>query len=65
MYVSDTPWDNGLKTQYPPTVNQYIHPKVHQAVFALPGFFRKELYGEWAPKPLAIIVPTEFLSDPV
>ncbi|HET6821423.1 MAG TPA: polyamine aminopropyltransferase [Anaerolineales bacterium] len=45
MYVSDTPWDNGLKTPYPPGVNNYINPEVHKAAFALPEFFRRELYG--------------------
>ncbi len=45
MYVSDTPWENGLKTPYPPGVNHYINPEVHRAAFGLPEFFRKELYG--------------------
>ncbi|MFN8435811.1 MAG: polyamine aminopropyltransferase [Anaerolineales bacterium] len=45
MYVSDTPWENGLKTPYPPGLNQYINPEIHKAAFALPEFFRKELYG--------------------
>ena len=45
MYVSDRPWENGLKTPYPPGVNNYINPGVHKAAFALPEFFRKELYG--------------------
>jgi spermidine synthase len=45
MYLSDTPWENGLKTPYPPGVNQYINPKVHEAAFALPEFFRRELYA--------------------
>lgn len=45
MYVSDTPWENGLKTPLPPGGNKYINPKIHQAAFALPEFFRKELYG--------------------
>ena len=45
MYVSDTPWENGLKTPYPPGENKYINPAVHEAAFALPEFFRKELYG--------------------
>jgi spermidine synthase len=44
MYVSDTPWQNGLNTSYPPGVNQYINPDIHRAAFALPEFFRKELY---------------------
>ncbi len=45
MYVSDTPWTNGLNTAYPPGVNNYINPEVHKAAFALSEFFRKELYG--------------------
>lgn len=45
MYVSDAPWENGLKTPYPPGVNNYINPEIHQAAFALPEFFRRELYG--------------------
>jgi spermidine synthase len=44
MYVSDTPWENGLNTPYPPGVNQYINPDIHRAAFALPEFFRSELY---------------------
>jgi spermidine synthase len=44
MYVSDTPWENGLKTPYPPGVNNYINPEVHRGAFAIPEFFRKELY---------------------
>ena len=45
MYVSNTPWGNGLQTQYPPGKNNYINPEIHRAAFALPEFFRKELYG--------------------
>jgi spermidine synthase len=45
MYVSDTPWTNGLKKAYPPGVNNYLNPEVHSAAFALPEFFRRELYG--------------------
>jgi spermidine synthase len=45
MYVSDTPWEHGLKTPYPPGVNNYINPEIHKAAFALPEFFRRELYG--------------------
>lgn len=45
MYVSDTPWANGLKTSYPPGGNNYLNPDIHKAAFALPEFFRKELYG--------------------
>jgi spermidine synthase len=45
MYVSDTPWENGLTTSYPPGENKYINPEIHKAAFALPEFFRRELYG--------------------
>ena len=45
MYVSDTPWTNGLKSPYPPGENKYLNPEIHQAAFALPEFFRAELYG--------------------
>ena len=45
MYVSDTPWESGLNTPYPPGVNNYINPEIHKAAFALPEFFRRELYG--------------------
>jgi len=45
MYVSDTPWENGLKTPYPPGVNNYLNPEIHRAAFAIPEFFRRELYG--------------------
>ena len=44
MYVSDTPWENGLVTPYPPGANNYIKPGIHRAAFALPEFFRRELY---------------------
>jgi spermidine synthase len=44
MYLSDTPWQNGLKNPLPPGTNQYINPEVHAASFALPEFFRRELY---------------------
>ena len=44
MYVSDTPWENGLKTPYPPGVNNYLNPGIHRAAFAIPEFFRRELY---------------------
>jgi len=44
MYVSDTPWENGLKTPYPPGVNNYINPEIHRSAFAIPEFFRRELY---------------------
>lgn len=45
MYVSNTPWERGLQTAYPPGENQYLNPDIHKAAFALPEFFRKELYG--------------------
>ncbi len=45
MYVSDTPWENGLQTPYPPGVNNYLNPEIHRAAFAIPEFFRRELYG--------------------
>jgi spermidine synthase len=45
MYVSDTPWVNGLKIPYPPGINNYINPQIHRAAFALPEFFRRELYA--------------------
>jgi spermidine synthase len=45
MYVSDTPWENGLKTPYPPGVNNYLNPGIHRAAFAIPEFFRRELYA--------------------
>jgi len=44
-YVSNAPWENGLKTPYPPGENKYLNPEIHKAAFALPEFFRKELYG--------------------
>jgi spermidine synthase len=45
MYVSNTPWENGLKAPYPPGINNYINPEIHRAAFALPEFFRRELFG--------------------
>ena len=45
MYVSNTPWTEGLKTPLPPGTNNYLNPEVHKAAFALPEFFRRELYG--------------------
>ena len=44
MYVSDTAWTNGLTAPYPPGENKYLNPEIHKAAFALPEFFRKELY---------------------
>ena len=45
MYVSNTPWENGLKTPLPPGVNNYINSEIHKAAFALPEFFKRELYA--------------------
>lgn len=45
MYVSDTPWEQGLQHPYPPGVNNYLNPDIHRAAFAIPEFFRRELYG--------------------
>jgi len=45
MYVSDTPWVQGLNKPYPPGENRYLNPEIHQAAFALPEFFKRELYG--------------------
>ena len=44
MYLSDIPWQEGLKRNYPQGLN-YLNREVHQAAFALPEFFRRELYG--------------------
>jgi len=44
MYLSDVPWQEGLKRKYPQGLN-YLNREVHQAAFALPEFFRRELYG--------------------
>jgi spermidine synthase len=44
MYVSDRPWTDGLSKPYPPGTNQYLNPDIHRAAFALPEFFRQELY---------------------
>lgn len=43
MYASDTPWTQGLKTPYPPGRMAYLNPEIHQAAFALPEFFRRQL----------------------
>jgi spermidine synthase len=45
MYISNTPWENGLMSPFPAGVNNYINPEIHKAAFALPEFFRKELYA--------------------
>jgi spermidine synthase len=44
MYVSNTPWTEGLTAPFPPGENKYINSDIHKAAFALPEFFRKELY---------------------
>jgi spermidine synthase len=44
MYVSDIHWENGLDTPYPPGENKYLNDEIHKAAFALPEFFKKELY---------------------
>lgn len=43
MYLSDTPWSEGLKAAFPPGQNNYINAEVHRAAFALPEFFRRKL----------------------
>jgi len=43
MYVSDTPWTDGLARAYPPGQMNYLNPDIHRAAFALPEFFRREL----------------------
>lgn len=43
MYVSDTPWEAGLDTPYPPGQMNYLNPQVHRAAFALPEFFRRKI----------------------
>lgn len=45
MYVSDTPWQTGLTRSLPPGQMNYLNPDIHRAAFALPEFFRRELYG--------------------
>ena len=42
MYVSDTPWTHGLGKPYPSGLN-YLNADIHQAAFALPEFFRRQL----------------------
>lgn len=44
MYLSDTPWTRGLDTPYPPGQMNYLNPDIHRAAFALPEFFRRQLY---------------------
>lgn len=43
MYISDTHWRQGLDRPYPPGEMKYLNPAVHQAAFALPEFFRKQI----------------------
>lgn len=45
MYNSDTPWTDGLDRPYPPGQMNYLNPEVHRAAFALPEFFRRQIYG--------------------
>lgn len=45
MYMSDTPWTEGVKTPYPPGMMNYLNPEIHRAAFALPEFFRRQIYG--------------------
>lgn len=42
LYVSDTPWTNGLNKPYPGPMN-YLNPDMHRAAFALPEFFKRYL----------------------
>ena len=44
MYVSDVVWTHGLDTPYPPGQMNYLNPEIHRSAFALPEFFRRELY---------------------
>lgn len=46
MYISDEPWTRGLQTPYPPGQSQYFNRQMHEGAFALPEFFRRELYGQ-------------------
>jgi spermidine synthase len=45
MYVSDTPWTEGLKASYPPGQSNYLNADMHRAAFALPEFFRRQLFS--------------------
>lgn len=42
LYISDTPWQNGLGKPYPGPMT-YLNPQIHQAAFALPEFLRRQL----------------------
>jgi spermidine synthase len=44
MYGSDTPWTEGLKANFPPGKNNYLNADIHRAAFALPEFFRSQIY---------------------
>lgn len=44
LYVSNTPWSNGLNKPYPGPMH-YLTPEIHQAAFALPQFFKNVLFG--------------------
>jgi spermidine synthase len=39
LYLSDTPWQNGLSKPYPGKM-RYLNHQIHQAAFALPEFLR-------------------------
>ena len=43
LYVSNTPWQNGLDKPYPPGQMNYLNPNMHRAAFALPEFFRRQI----------------------
>jgi spermidine synthase len=42
LYLSDTPWQNGLGKPYPGKM-RYLNDQIHQAAFALPEFLRNIL----------------------
>jgi spermidine synthase len=42
LYISDQPWRNGLNKPYPGPMH-YLNPEIHQAAFALPEFFKRQL----------------------
>ncbi|GIU82946.1 MAG: polyamine aminopropyltransferase [Acidobacteria bacterium] len=43
MYLSNKPWQDGLKTPYPPGENEYLNPEIHRAAFALPEHFKRTM----------------------
>jgi len=45
LYLSDSPWQNGLGKPYPHGV-KYINSAIHEAAFALPEFLKAALLGE-------------------